>query len=371
MWKRVINWLETEIDDIKYGFDKLSGMSDPIEIKCYPGFGNDHKLIVKGRVLRKRETPSSKAADGEWRNFLNVTRNWFTDEVPHARLEISYGEDTCLVTADEEGYFKGTLPGDRVTPSLENWIDVQVRLITESKEPPVTSTAHVQVPCRESEFGIISDIDDTVMETDATSLLAMMKNTFLRNSHTRLVFDGVSAFYAALTRGNDGRGSNPFFYVTSSPWNLHDLIVRVFELRGVPRGTFFMTDWGLDDSKFLMSGHHDHKTAAIESVLETYPKLPFLLIGDSGQKDPEIYSHILEKYPKQILAIYIRDVTQDKRDAEVRNLKETAEKHGVDLILAPDTAAMAQNAASHAWIRDLEIPAIEGQIKADRMERGA
>ena len=118
----------------------------------------------------------------------------------------------------------------------------------------------------------------------------------------------MAAFYQALQLGDTGKVFNPIFYVSSSPWNLYDLLTDFMDVHAIPTGPLFLQDFGLDRDKFISADHDEHKITHIERLLDLYPKLPFILIGDSGQADPEIYSTILEKYPTRILAIYIRDI---------------------------------------------------------------
>ncbi|MDF1752627.1 MAG: DUF2183 domain-containing protein [Verrucomicrobiales bacterium] len=370
MWKKIINSIETEIDDVKYGLERLFGLQSPLQIKCYNGYGNDERLHVTGRVLVLADMPETGASDSAWRNFINVSRNWLTDDVPFAKLEARFRDQVIEVVADEEGYFSVEIPftGDHCGAAV--WYQVELRLLdpVAKDDSPVKETAFVQVPCKGSEFGVISDIDDTIIHTGATSLIQMIRNVFLGNAHTRVVFNGLTALYDALARGTDGRGRNPFFYVTSSPWNLYDLIAHIFELRSIPRGTLFMTDWGIDEEKFLISSHHSHKKDAIRKILNTYRELKFVLIGDSGQQDPEIYTDILEEFPGRILAVYIRDVTKDSRAESVKALADRAVKQGVDLVLSEESYIVAEHAVANSLIRKCELPAIYGQQLTDREE---
>jgi phosphatidate phosphatase APP1 len=83
---------------------------------------------------------------------------------------------------------------------------------------PIETTGSVLVPPAGASFGVISDIDDTVVETQVTDRLAMALTVLLRNAHTRLPFKGVAAFYTALHQGRSGEDRNPIFFVSGSPW---------------------------------------------------------------------------------------------------------------------------------------------------------
>src|SRR5205085_2787521 len=179
--------------------------------------------------------------------------------------------------------------------------EVRVTLLEPHEEQPVTAIVRVHVPADTARFGVVSDIDDTVIQTDATDVVRMARAVLLGNAHTRLPFPGVVDLYRALRDGPGGACDNPLFYVSSSPWNLYELLEETFALRGVPPGPLLLRDWGLSSSG-LPTRHAGHKRAAIARIFETYPTLPFILVGDSGQEDPEIYASLMRDHPHRVLA---------------------------------------------------------------------
>jgi len=119
-------------------------------------------------------------------------------------------------------------------------------------------------------------------------------------------------------------------------------VEEVLDVHGVPAGPLFLKDW----SPSVLNKHRAHKLEVIRTLLRTYPELPFVLIGDSGEEDPEIYLQTVREHPGRIRAIYIRDVTSDERDAEVHAIADQASAFGTPMIAVPDTAAAAEHAAS-------------------------
>jgi phosphatidate phosphatase APP1 len=208
-----------------------------------------------------------------------------------------------------------------------------------------------------AEFGVISDVDDTVLVSEVRNLVRMARLTFLNNARTRLPFPGVAQFYRALQRcagatGTDATATtatcyNPIFYVSSSPWNLYDLLVDFMALNDIPPGPLFLRNYGIDAPMPETRGHHGHKLARIEELFAVYPELPFVLIGDSSQQDPEIYAEVVRRYGDRVRAIYIRDVVaRSRRDTQVVRLGEETATHGVPMLLVPDTAAAEAHARS-------------------------
>src|SRR3954469_5695882 len=143
----------------------------------------------------------------------------------------------------------------------------------------------------------------------------------LGNALTRLPFPGVAAFYRALENGHDGKRANPIYYVSSSPWNIYDVIADFMDIQKIPIGSIHLRDWDIDLDALTSHRLRNHKEPIIREILDLHPALPFILIGDDSQHDPEIYRAILDEYPGRILAIYIRNVRTDpERSASVKLL---------------------------------------------------
>lgn len=366
---RILGEVDSAFDWMRY---RRRG-GGPYRIVPYRGHGTTETLYVRGRVLQGKPIPPASEDDSAWRNLANTIRRLESDEVPAARVRARAGEASAEVVADEEGYFEFELDAHTFTRGREVWRSVQLQLLDPLDEDGQGSTAvaRVLVPPEESSFGVISDIDDTVVKTDVTNLLRMLRLVFLTNARTRLPFEGVSAFYRALHRGDAGDITNPIFYVSSSPWNLYDLLHEVFEVHGIPAGPLFLKDYGIAKEVLLSLGHREHKLRSIEHILETHPDLPFVLVGDSGQQDPEIYRDVTQRFPGRILAIYIREVAvTEERDAELRALRSELGELDVEIILAPDTVTAARHAVSIDLIDEASLAEIAGEKRREEEQPG-
>jgi phosphatidate phosphatase APP1 len=194
----------------------------------------------------------------------------------------------------------------------------------------------------------------------------MGREVLFGNAHTRIPFPGVGAFYRALHDGG-----NPLFYVSSSPWNLYDVLSQFLHLHRIPAGPMDLRDWGIASSGSI-GGHHGHKRAAIDRILATYPRLPFILVGDSGQEDPEIYRSVVHDHPERVLAIYIRSVVPDRaRIDAVEVLGQELADHGIDLVLAHDTVDAARHAAARGWIPAAAVESVAVDRARERHESGS
>jgi phosphatidate phosphatase APP1 len=109
-----------------------------------------------------------------------------------------------------------------------------------------------------------------------------------------------------------------------------------------------------------------HKLHWIRTLLETYPSLPFILIGDSGEADPEIYLKATQSYPGRIAAIYIRDVAPEARDRAIPAIAEQVRAAGSEMLLVRDTVEAAIHAASRGFIRPDTLLDIREERREDQ-----
>ncbi|MEM7575408.1 MAG: phosphatase domain-containing protein [Bacteroidota bacterium] len=333
------------------------GQDKPVTVANYLGFARPDYLYLSGRVLREKAISRSEQ-DGMLQNFLKNFNRFNSRELPGAELEIEWGGQSFELITDAEGYFKLERtfdraictsaglnkagisssqveePGEMATPAevqrnspIPNlWQQARVTVLNIPGQPKVNyvSYSDVIMPALEqAEFGIISDIDDTVLQTDVTSLLKLraMLHTILKNAGSRTAFEQVAEFYQALQLGPDGQGHNPCFYVSNSPWNLYDLLQDFLETNDLPRGPILLRDFGLPYEK-READYRGHKTEMVHRILQTYPQLPFILIGDSGEHDFNIYLEAAKAYPGQVRQIYIRDVQHERRARHIQQLMD-------------------------------------------------
>jgi phosphatidate phosphatase APP1 len=371
---KLVDNVEDHFDLLKYRFRERLGGRDPIMILPYRGFGTQERIFLRGRVLEDKGITPAEENDTIWGNLVNMYRRFESDEIPFARVLARIQGVEREVTTDIEGFFELDIELPEPLPNGRLWHPLELELLEPLREgyPPVHAEGQVLIVPKEAEFGVISDIDDTVLHTDATNLLRMARNVFLGNARTRLPFKGVAAFYRALLKGKSGGELNPLFYVSSSPWNLYDLLSEFFQLQDIPLGPMlFLRDWGITEEEFLVFGHRDHKLKAIRRILDLLPDLHFILVGDSGQEDPEIYAEAVSVYPERIRAIYIRNVSHDlERPEAIRELAKKVVEAGSVLILADDTLPMAEHAAAEGWIAPDALPEIRVEKAMDEAPPG-
>ncbi len=359
---------EERTDAIRREAGRRFGTPRKLEIVPYAGFGSTAGARLKGRVIEAETLADAQSAARPWDNLAAAWRRLETDEVPGARVVARYDGGIEVATTDLEGFFTFDLGPMSHGGEELRWISVPLELAEPAPldGEPVTATGRVLLAPRTATLGVVSDVDDTVLHTDATNLLRMARHTLFGNARTRLPVPGMPALYAALARGAAGtKMRNPIFYVSSSPWNLYALIVEFFQLQGIPAGPLLLRDWGLDPDTRLSGRHHEHKLAAIERVFAECPGLPFLLIGDSGQADPEIYREVVRRHPGRVQAVYIRRVQRDAdRDRAIALLADEVHAAGSELLVTDDARGAARHAADRGWI------AAEAVTEVDRAATG-
>ena len=340
----------------------------PLGLVLYDGFGAGGRILVHGRALRDEGLATSNPDDPRWRNLVATMRRADADPIAHASVRVHAGRSTHDFVSDEEGFFHGWMSASEVAIDGD-WAAISAELLTPVPEPgSIRAQARVLLPATDPGLLIISDIDDTVLQSRATNLLAALRMVLLENAHTRLPFPGVAAFYRALRAGASRLARNPTFYVSSSPWNLYDVITRFLELQEIPHGPLMLRDVDLGLSAISGQGHHSHKREMIRRVLDTYPSSPAVLIGDSGQQDPEIYRDVVHEFKGRIRAVYIRDVSaQPERSRVIQQLATEVLEAGSTLLLTPDTLAAASHAVGLGLISPDALPEIGAEKKSDEV----
>ena len=382
--KHAAQVMEGRFDLLKRNLKAAVGLRRPLTIQPYRGYGSPTDLHVGGRVLEDKPVRRPKASDPWWQNLRAMYHYWQTDEVSGCRIACELGGRRQTAVTDEEGYFEFRFrPDEPVEGGRFHTATLSLPPQAIRQPGPVSATGFSLVPAADAGFGVISDMDDTVIRSYASNFWKIARLTLLKNARTRLPFEGVSAFYNALAAGPGGDWArsprsldphddpaappNPIYYVSSSAWNLYELFRVFLRVNGLPDGPILLRDLGVDATQFVAGGH-GHKLVKIERIFASTGDLPFVLIGDSGQDDPKLYRDAVYAHPGRVKAIYIRDV-RDRTRFDVRRIAAEVTAHGVPMELVPDTVAAANHAADLGLIDRSTLPAIREDRRGDRLNR--
>lgn len=367
---RTAHEVENVVDEAWTGLGQRLGWNKPRSVLCFHGWAHGRQARCGCRVLANEPHGGPLEDDRWWDNLLNTYRHWNSREVPGVTVEATLAGVTVRQTTDEEGYawFRFELPKPL---GPDYWHEATVRVVDELADEPVADRIGVIHPPAGARFGLISDMDDTVIHTGVTNLLTAAKLTFLGNALTRKPLHGVDALYRALCTGTpEGGGTmrQPAFYVSSSAWNLYHMLSDFLKLNALPPGPLLLQDLGIDAEKFIKTKGHEHKLDKARAILDNFKDLPFVLFGDSGQHDADLYVRLAEQRPGRVVAIYIRDVDPGHatdRDAWVNEHIARATELGVPMMLIKDSAVAARDLAGRGLLDPATLPAIEAATRRD------
>lgn len=345
--------LERGLDAARRATKAKTGLLDPIRILPYRGMGGDGRLRLRGRVLEEEGLRAPAEGAGTLAKLRAMLRRYESDEIPGARVEARIGGRRHELVTDEEGFFELEVEGVELTSP---WTDVALTLLaplTDGQDNPVV-TGRVRVPGPAAKRLVISDVDDTIVRTGATDFLKHARTVLLNDARSREAFAGVAPFYRALEAGPGGDEENPIVYVSSSPWNLYDLLETFLELHDIPLGPILLKDFGLDETKLFKTGHVDYKASAITQIADAYPDLDLILVGDSGQKDAWVFEEVVTRRPDRVVAGYLRDLDPERPAPEIQMIEERLERQGVPVRRVPHMGEAADHACEMGLIDEAQ-----------------
>jgi phosphatidate phosphatase APP1 len=331
-----------------------------VVLQAYRGYGSPERIFMIGRVFFQHTGGTIEAAE-----LRAIVRRIRRRPVRGARVRASfYGAEAEVVT-DRDGYFRIEMAPGMPVPRDRVWHPLGLTLVAPRAAQAETE---VFIPPPTARTVVVSDIDDTVMHTGVANKAATFWRLFVADAGSRTVLPGVAALYRALHAGPSGDEGNPMLYVSRAPWGVYDMLVEFFHRHDIPNGPIlFLREWGISWKRPLPRRATQHKRWVIETMLRVYGDMPFVLIGDSGQKDPEIYRRIVERHGGRIRAVYIRDVARGReRAAEVAAMARALAETGGHLVLAADSAAIAEDAARLGLISAGQLEGIATRVEERR-----
>ncbi|MBC7949351.1 MAG: App1 family protein [Chitinophagaceae bacterium] len=282
-------------------------MSKRAEVKIYHGFGHTHNLIVFGHVFRKKPAVRFSYRDNLFVNIYHLLRLFTVKPLPDVPVQLVLEDQVVKGKTEKDGFFKFEWSASHEINA--GWHPVVANSLDDHGNVVATGEGKVFIP-HSTQYGFISDIDDTVMISHSATIWRRLRELFVKNAHTRNAFKDVGKHYSLLAEAHtDEKTQNPFFYVSSSEWNLYDYLRDFFDHNKLPQGAFLLNQikqW----FQLFKTGKtkHDGKLIRIVRILDAFPKQKFILFGDNTQRDPFIYAAIAEKFPGHIFAVYIRNV---------------------------------------------------------------
>jgi phosphatidate phosphatase APP1 len=274
-------------------------------VVVFDGYGTPGRVIVSGRVLEDASARAPEAARAWWENLVDTWDLLASEEVPNVRLRIEIGRERFQTATDEEGLFE-LAASPLATPLPPGASQVRATVVGPAAWAGPSAVGVVHVLPTGSCVAVISDFDDTVAESHVTDRLRLVREAAFKNAAQIEPVPGVAEAYQRASRA----GAVAFFYVSGSPINFFPRIGAFLDQHAVPRGPLLLKDFGRDPI-FEQEGY---KLNRIESLLETFPNMRVVLVGDSGERDPEIYRTVLKRHPARVAGIVVRRVPGDVSD---------------------------------------------------------
>ena len=340
----VVAGIESRLTSRRRDQKMKSGAFRGLHVVVYTGYVSDDVAKVRVRVVEVPELPGDSRIP-YWETAQANLRRHAALPMVGLEVELRIGTHSAREVTDSHGFANFALPVPKLTVG---WHEAHAVTTPIESGELASGTGLVVKPSLRAPFLVISDIDDTILLTGLTEGVKMVARTVLRDAEDRTAIPGMSPLYRGLARGVATRAGKPrpaptFFYVSTGSWSFYPLLCEFLELHEFPQGPMFLTDWGPTE-RYLRRSGAEHKRTAIRRLLEAYPQMSFVLIGDSGQRDPATYAEMAAEFPGRVALILIRQVgaDDDERNVAVRAHAETMRAEGVPLHLVANAAAAAK-----------------------------
>lgn len=308
---------------------KITGFYAPPTIIPFLSYANEEEVVLSGQVLKHKLLHEATKEDSRRKNLKAAAARFLSTPVKHLKLQVHFDGADLIVRTGDDGIFKARMPINR-----DDYTEgVRSFTVKPADGRQVAVEGKVVFYRKQADHVVVSDIDDTVLVTNAFQILKMAKLFLFKNAKTRLPFEGVANAYSWLSQHQSQKTANPLFYVSSSEWNLYDFIIDFLETNQLPVGPLMLRVYkkGLWDLIWHGKETHNHKAVKILRLLSEFPHEPFILIGDSGQQDIVLYSKVALEHPDRITHIFIRDVTRGKVGKKEKALQAKVLAAGVNM----------------------------------------
>jgi phosphatidate phosphatase APP1 len=271
-------------------------------ITVYPAVSGGNRCVIEGRVVAARSSAAPDVNDRRRTNLRRSAGALLNRERKLWPVTVQLGERRWSLKTDVEGYFSLTIEDLALEPG---WHVVTVATATSS------GLGELLIVPPSNRHGLISDVDDTIQVSEVNDRTRLLANTFLKNPLQRAVVPGVAGFYAELAARNEIPTAAPILYLSASPRQLHAGITQFIFHNQLPRGVLITKRINSDATNEPLFDQYAYKTAKLVQILELLPQVTFTLIGDDGERDPEIFDAMQRQFPQRIAAIWIRRVNPD------------------------------------------------------------
>jgi phosphatidate phosphatase APP1 len=334
--------------------------SSSVNLKIYKGYGHTHHLVVYGHLLQGNPTIRERFTQNIFYNTRHLIRLFSIDPIPDARIRLQHGTTLLETHTKDDGFFEfhWESPHELVVGVQS----IQVAYLDSDGNVIQEVPGELYIP-HSVQLAVISDIDDTILISYSSRFLKRLRVLFTRQPHSRKTFVDIVHYFTLLSKAHTTPDlPNPFFYVSSSEWNLYDDLTEFFSHNQLPEGVLLLNKIKrLQELGASGQTQHHNKLVRIERIMRMFPKQRFVLYGDNSQQDPTIYVSIAKQFPQSVVAIYIRCVQAKKKVATKRVLAELADT-SIHTLLFEHTREAMLHSASVGLLPEDALPSLIEQI---------
>ncbi|MDD7505671.1 MAG: DUF2183 domain-containing protein [Actinomycetaceae bacterium] len=286
------------------------------KITPYSGYGSVHAVKILARAtmadpnrhnhdfeLGHLPFNAHSFAANAFRDFAErkatARRGWhqfFTTQVGFLPVTVRIGAQEFKTSTDRNGYVNLLVENHGLEPG---WHEVEI-----IPAAGAAVKAPVMIVSPDASFGLVSDVDDTVLVTWRPRAILAAWNSCVMHTNTRQAVPGMNKLYGQVLMGTPDA---PVFYLSTGAWNTYSTLMEFIESNDLPVGPLLMTDWGPTPTGLFRSGI-EHKKTQLRNLLIMFPHIEWMLVGDDGQHDPLIYADLAAEHPSRVKAILLREL---------------------------------------------------------------
>ncbi len=329
-------------------------MNNATSVKVYHGYGHTHNLVVYGHVFKFKAKTIQNFSDNLFVNIVHLFKLFVVKPAAFTKLRLKFYDQIVHQKSEYDGFFKFEWKAAENVSA--GWHDVKVEALNEAGEVSATGEGKIFVP-HITQYAFISDIDDTIMVSHSAKIYRRLRQLFIKNPRTRKTFASVRKHYQLLANAHTAIAQpNPFFYVSSSEWNLYDYLVEHFRFNELPEGAFLLNQLKRWKNLFKTGKTgHEGKLLRVMRILDAFPNQKFVFFGDNSQQDPAIYQAIAQKFPSNVVAVYIRNVRKS-RQLETEKLLAKIEQQQIKTCLFTHSDEAIAHSKKIGLIKDSSYP---------------
>ncbi|NDA63375.1 MAG: DUF2183 domain-containing protein [Chitinophagia bacterium] len=330
--------------------------SKSVTLKIYQGYGHTHHLVIYGHLLKGKQAVRERFTHNIVYNIKHLFHLFRIHPIPKATIRLQHADQVMETQTQSDGFFE--FHWQSIQELTAGYHSITLSYLDENNKIIQQVCGKLYIP-HSVQIGIISDIDDTILISYSSRMLKRLRVLFTRQPRSRKTFSDIVHYFNLLSLSHtNSQQPNPFFYVSSSEWNLYDDLTEFFAHNRLPSGVLLLNkikQWHQLGATGLTQ--HHNKQVRIERIMRMFPKQRFILYGDNSQHDPDIYVSIAQAFPQNVIALYIRCVNPHKKSATMHTLSQLNDTTIHTLVFNHTREAMLHSVAIGLLSED-EISAI-------------